>query len=61
MNETEFYQWVQRIQSLRQDTSNADDEMRQDLVAAFRVFDRDKNGFITKVCFFLKKSCSSIC
>lgn len=26
-----------------------DEEIRLDLVAAFRVFDRDKNGFITKV------------
>nr|SVE76887.1 EOG090X02HV [Daphnia lumholtzi]SVE78113.1 EOG090X02HV [Daphnia lumholtzi] len=28
--------------------SNADEEAGLDLVAAFRVFDRDKNGFITK-------------
>jgi hypothetical protein len=55
MNETEFFQWVRRIQALRpppdQTTggSSADEEAGLDLVAAFRVFDRDKNGFITKV------------
>ena len=55
MNETEFFQWVRRIQALRpppdQTTggNNADEEAGLDLVAAFRVFDRDKNGFITKV------------
>ena len=53
MNETEFFQWVRRIQALRpppdQTTggSSADEEAGLDLVAAFRVFDRDKNGFIT--------------
>lgn len=53
MNETEFFQWVKRIQALRPAPSdqpdNADEEAGLDLVAAFRVFDRDKNGFITKV------------
>jgi len=57
MNETEFFQWVMRIQSLRptgqtgnSSTGNsADEEVGLDLVAAFRVFDRDKNGFITIV------------
>jgi len=48
MNETEFYAWVKRIQSLRQDVFSADDDPRQDFIAAFRVFDSDKNGFITK-------------
>ena len=60
MNETEFFQWVMRIQSLRPSTgqtgnsgagNSADEEVGLDLVAAFRVFDRDKNGFITKVIF----------
>lgn len=54
MNEAEFYQWVQRIQSLRPSLSQSDaspeasgsssasspntnDEVGQDLVAAFRV------------------------
>jgi len=48
MNETEFYDWVKRIQSLRQDAFTVDDDPRQDFVAAFRVFDSDNNGFITK-------------
>lgn len=56
MNETEFFQWVRRIQALRPPPdqtsgSSADEEAGLDLVAAFRVFDRDKNGFITKVNF----------
>lgn len=58
MNETEFFQWVKRIQALRPSQSDdnaggssADEEAGLDLVAAFRVFDRDKNGFITKVNF----------
>lgn len=55
MNEAEFFQWVRRIQALRpagqagSTSNNADEEVCLDLVAAFRVFDRDKNGFITKV------------
>ncbi len=54
MNEAEFYQWVKRIQSLRPSStgtnlSSQDDEVGLDLIAAFRVFDRDENGFITKV------------
>lgn len=59
MNEAEFYQWVKRIQALRPaagsaqlaagGTSSVDEEVGLDLIAAFRVFDRDKNGFITKV------------
>jgi Ca2+-binding EF-hand superfamily protein len=58
MNETEFFQWVKRIQALRPPPeqtsgSSADEEAGLDLVAAFRVFDRDKNGFITKVNFQL--------
>ena len=49
MNETEFYDWVKQIQALRQDAFGTDDDLRQDFVAAFRVFDSDNNGFITKV------------
>ncbi|XP_055631344.1 calcium-binding protein E63-1 isoform X3 [Toxorhynchites rutilus septentrionalis] len=63
IDETEFLQWVARIQALKEDsnTSNssssssgnsttqaADDDLTQDLVAAFRVFDRDGNGYITR-------------
>jgi hypothetical protein len=61
MNEAEFLQWVKRIQALRptppssisssssSTSSSNDEEVRLDIIAAFRVFDRDKNGFITKV------------
>lgn len=66
LDEAEFYQWVRRVLALRptpaasssasgEGTGSAnlsqDDEIGLDLVAAFRVFDRDKNGFITKVRF----------
>ncbi|KAH8378871.1 hypothetical protein KR009_001848 [Drosophila setifemur] len=60
INEAEFLQWVGRIQALRDDqqqhedsasnskpTDEADD-VTEDLIAAFRVFDRDGNGFITR-------------
>ncbi|XP_068149275.1 calcium-binding protein E63-1 isoform X4 [Drosophila tropicalis] len=67
INEAEFLQWVGRIQALRdeqqqhednassnssgssskQPTDEADD-VTEDLIAAFRVFDRDGNGFITR-------------
>lgn len=50
IDETEFLQWIARIQALRESptTSTAeDDDLTQDLVAAFRVFDRDNNGYIT--------------
>lgn len=63
IDETEFLQWVARIQALKEETSTsnssssssststtqaADDDLTQDLVAAFRVFDRDGNGYITR-------------
>lgn len=63
IDETEFLQWVARIQALKEETSPsnssssssststtqaADDDLTQDLVAAFRVFDRDGNGYITR-------------
>ncbi|GLV35914.1 Ecdysone-induced protein 63F 1 [Carabus blaptoides fortunei] len=48
MNETEFLQWISRIQSLRQEPESDDDECNKDLIAAFRVFDRDCNGYITR-------------
>ncbi|XP_032598354.1 calcium-binding protein E63-1 isoform X6 [Drosophila grimshawi] len=60
INEAEFLQWVGRIQALRDDqqqdenASNASkpldeaDDVTEDLIAAFRVFDRDGNGFITR-------------
>jgi len=57
INETEFLQFVAKIQALREEstsssssssTTQPEDDLTQDLVAAFRVFDRDNNGFITK-------------
>ncbi|XP_062541240.1 calcium-binding protein E63-1 isoform X2 [Armigeres subalbatus] len=62
IDETEFLQWVARIQALKEEsntsssgssssnstTQAADDDLTQDLVAAFRVFDRDGNGYITR-------------
>ncbi|XP_067010738.1 calcium-binding protein E63-1 [Anabrus simplex] len=50
INEAEFLQWVARIQALCQETESSDDkdDVTKDLIAAFRVFDRDCNGFITK-------------
>lgn len=61
IDETEFLQWVARIQALKDDSQtsssssssnnpaqSADDDLTQDLVAAFRVFDRDGNGYITR-------------
>ncbi|XP_036338060.1 calcium-binding protein E63-1 isoform X2 [Rhagoletis pomonella] len=61
INEAEFLQWVGRIQAIRdeqqqqqqQHEENAskpeeNDDVTEDLIAAFRVFDRDGNGFITR-------------
>ncbi|XP_034483868.1 calcium-binding protein E63-1 isoform X2 [Drosophila innubila] len=61
INEAEFLQWVGRIQALRDDQQQHDDsastaskpvdeadDVTEDLIAAFRVFDRDGNGFITR-------------
>jgi calmodulin len=52
IDESEFLQWVGRIQALSQDASTDDaDDITKDLIAAFRVFDRDGNGYITKVSY----------
>lgn len=49
INETEFLQWVARIQSLQEKGNSEDpDEITKDLIAAFRVFDRDGNGYISR-------------
>ncbi|XP_002135302.2 calcium-binding protein E63-1 isoform X1 [Drosophila miranda] len=60
INEAEFLQWVGRIQALRDEQQQHDDnpsnskpldeadDVTEDLIAAFRVFDRDGNGFITR-------------
>jgi len=36
IDETEFLQWIGRIQALREETTSPDDDLTQDLVAAFR-------------------------
>uniref|UniRef100_A0A1B0F974 EF-hand domain-containing protein n=1 Tax=Glossina morsitans morsitans TaxID=37546 RepID=A0A1B0F974_GLOMM len=64
INEAEFLQWVARIQALRDEQqpqqqtqekkeentikSDGVDDVTEDLIAAFRVFDRDNNGFISR-------------
>jgi len=45
LNESEFMQWVKKIQSLLPED---DDDISKDLIAAFKVFDVDRNGYITK-------------
>lgn len=45
LNESEFMQWVQKIQSL---LPEEEDDLSKDLIAAFRVFDVDHKGYITK-------------
>nr|CAD7201142.1 unnamed protein product [Timema douglasi] len=56
IDEAEFLQWVARIQSLTEEVEGASgdtaDDITKDLVAAFRVFDRDCNG----LCFDLHNS-----
>ncbi|XP_017775573.1 PREDICTED: calcium-binding protein E63-1 [Nicrophorus vespilloides] len=46
LDETEFLQWVRKIQDLRPE--EATDDHQKDLMAAFRVFDLDQNGYITR-------------
>lgn len=46
LNETEFYLWVKKIEALSM--RHYEDAHSEDLVAAFRVFDVDHNGFITR-------------
>lgn len=59
MDESEFLAWVSRIQEIAQSNdqgsshSELDDDLSKDLIAAFRVFDRDCNGFISKVMFLI--------
>lgn len=52
IDEAEFLQWVTKIQALQGTLSgeagDTEDEITRDLLAAFRVFDRDCNGYITK-------------
>jgi len=42
ISEQEFLDWLSKIRTPK------DDDIEQDLKAAFSVFDRDKNGFITR-------------
>ncbi|XP_077291495.1 ecdysone-induced protein 63F 1 isoform X2 [Arctopsyche grandis] len=52
IDEAEFLQWVSKIQALQGvltgESADSEDEITRDLLAAFRVFDRDCNGYITK-------------
>ncbi|XP_032517558.1 calcium-binding protein E63-1 isoform X3 [Danaus plexippus] len=53
IDENEFMQWVTKIQALQgMDVStsggDSEEEITRDLLAAFKVFDRDDNGYITR-------------
>ncbi|KAJ2949013.1 hypothetical protein O0L34_g5954 [Tuta absoluta] len=52
IDENEFMQWVTKIQAIQgMDVSNnldSEEEITRDLLAAFKVFDRDDNGYITR-------------
>ncbi|XP_050680830.1 calcium-binding protein E63-1 isoform X1 [Leptidea sinapis] len=53
IDENDFMQWVTKIQALQGldvSTSGGDseEEITRDLLAAFKVFDRDDNGYITR-------------
>ncbi|XP_059615655.1 calcium-binding protein E63-1 isoform X5 [Phlebotomus argentipes] len=60
IDEAEFLQWIARIQAIKDESASSsssassnqpvseEDDITQDLIAAFRVFDRDGNGFITR-------------
>ncbi|KAF2899052.1 hypothetical protein ILUMI_07120 [Ignelater luminosus] len=45
LSETEFMHWVKKIQSLLPDQ---EDDISKDLIAAFRVFDVEQKGYITR-------------
>lgn len=47
IDENEFLHWVKRIQSLRPE-EQVDDETAKNVMAAFKVFDLDNDGFITR-------------
>ncbi|XP_063536408.1 calcium-binding protein E63-1 isoform X1 [Cydia strobilella] len=53
IDENDFMQWVTKIQAVQgMDVSNSggdsEEEITRDLLAAFKVFDRDNNGYITR-------------
>lgn len=47
IDENEFLHWVKRIQELRPD-EQVDDETAKNVMAAFKVFDLDNDGYITR-------------
>ncbi|CAH4026957.1 unnamed protein product [Pieris brassicae] len=53
IDENDFMQWVTKIQAIQgMDVSSSggdsEEEITKDLLAAFKVFDRDDNGYITR-------------
>ncbi|XP_031350809.1 calcium-binding protein E63-1 isoform X2 [Photinus pyralis] len=46
LNESEFVTWVKKIQSLLPE--EVEDDTSKDLIAAFRVFDVERRGYVTK-------------
>ncbi|KAG7308641.1 hypothetical protein JYU34_005863 [Plutella xylostella] len=53
IDENDFMQWVTKIQALQgldvgASGGDSEEEITQDLLAAFKVFDRDDNGYITR-------------
>ncbi|XP_041978928.1 calcium-binding protein E63-1 isoform X2 [Aricia agestis] len=53
IDENDFMQWVTKIQAVQgldvnSNEGDTEEEITRDLLAAFRVFDRDNNGYITK-------------
>lgn len=47
LDETDFLLWVKKIQELRPEEP-VDDETAKNIMAAFRVFDLDNDGYITR-------------
>lgn len=46
IDEDEFFVWIKKIQDLRPESTKEDGS--KDLIEAFKVFDLDNNGFITR-------------
>ena len=55
VSEEEFLSWM----ASQGEIGGQDDDIMQDLLAAFRVFDKDGNGYITKVSTLSKRHWSS--
>jgi calmodulin len=47
IDENEFLTWIKQIQELRPESKGEDDGSKE-LMEAFRVFDLDNNGYITR-------------